>query len=58
MKQINMADLDFDHEPKYKIEYQKPGEPFKYIRYAWNPVLCKDFIRNLNPSFTVKLYRL
>jgi len=58
MREITMKELEAEHEPRYKVEYWMPGSTYKYHRDCWNPVLCKDFIRSLDPSYIVKIYKI
>ena len=48
MIEISLKELDEDHTPKYKVEFQKVGSPIVMHRYFWNPMQCKDFILELD----------
>lgn len=58
MIEISMKELEKESEPKYKVEYQKKGSPFVYKRYAYNPILLKDFLKGLSGEYSYTIYKL
>ena len=58
MQEISYEELEKEHNPRYRIEYQKTGSVIRHHRDCWNPVYCKEFIRGLGSDYHVTIYKL
>jgi len=58
MIEISIKELEQEAEPKYTVEYQKTGSPYKYKRHAYNPRTLADFLKKLDGSYSYTIYKL